>query len=300
MVIHIIGQGPVGLLIASLISDCGGSPIIVGKRPRNSPNLTYKRVALSGDATDYALPYTYWDALKTQTIKLAIICTKAGDAFDAYRSALNCLAPEGHILFLNNGMGPQQEALALSPGAVLLGINTHGAFMKSKQVLVHAGIGALTVGAPDNQKAKIRLPDCFEWTADINGALWKKLGINALINPLAVLHQCKNGALLDMVQVQSLMTSMADEIDQIAAAEGIVNLESEKAARAVARRTAENWCSSMQDYRANRPTELPFITGYLLTRGQSHGIPCPYQTRVYEDIKKLQALRAATDDTNGR
>lgn len=287
MVIHIIGQGPVGLLIASLISDCGGSPIIVGKRSRNTPILTYKRVALSGDATDYAMPYTYWDALKTQTIKLAIICTKAGDAFDAYRSALNCLAPEGHILFLNNGMGPQQEALALSPGTVLLGINTHGAFMESDQVLVHAGNGTLTVGTPDPKMPNLGLPVCFERTTDINRVLWEKLGINALINPLAVLHQCKNGALLDLVQVQSLMTSMADEIDQIAAAEGILNLESETAARAVALRTAENWCSSMQDFRANRPTELPFITGYLLTRGRSNGIPCPYQTRVYEDIKKL-------------
>ena len=298
--IHIIGQGPVGLLIASLVRDSGGLSIIVGKAHRTVSSLSFKRESFDGNATDYDLPYTYWDALEPQTITLAIICTKAVDAFEAYQSAYKYLTPEGRILFLNNGMGPQQAAQALTPDAVLFGSNTHGAFMQSENVLIHAGVGSLVVGATASQNPEIPLPVCFEWTSDINRVLWKKLGINALINPLAVLYQCKNGALLDLAPARSQFTLMAKEIDQIAAAEGIVNLQSEAAARDVAKSTAENWCSSMQDYRANKPTELPYITGYLLTRAKSKGIPCPHQTKVQKEIEKLHPLNNATAEPIGR
>jgi 2-dehydropantoate 2-reductase len=52
--------------------------------------------------------------------------------------------------------------------------------------------------------------------------------------------------------------------------------------------TADNTSSMLQDIRSQRHTEIDYITGYLLRRGRSHGIPLPENTRLFEIIKRKE------------
>ena len=60
---------------------------------------------------------------------------------------------------------------------------------------------------------------------------------------------------------------------------------------------AENTSSMLQDIRAQRRTELDYITGYLIRRARAHGVPVPENTRLYELVKRKESEyeRVGTD-----
>ncbi|MBD4608075.1 2-dehydropantoate 2-reductase, partial [Xanthomonas citri pv. citri] len=50
--------------------------------------------------------------------------------------------------------------------------------------------------------------------------------------------------------------------------------------------TAENISSMLQDIRAQRHTEIDYITGFLLNRARAHGVAVPENARLFELIKR--------------
>jgi 2-dehydropantoate 2-reductase len=286
--IHVIGTGPVGLLMASLLKDQGHSPVIVGKTGRAEPYLKFAKTDVTGKVTQYAIAYRHWEALPPASISFALICTKARDALQAYHQAVYCLQKEGQVVFLNNGMGPQQAAMQLTPAMVLIGSNTHGAYLEANGGLVHAGIGSVVLGSEYASAPIANLPHGFLWAPDMRPILWRKLGINALINPLSVIYQCQNGDLATLPHARARLARMAVEVDQIAArSAGISELSSEQAAIEVARQTANNWSSTMQDYRAGKPNELPYILGYLLEAAAKEGLSCPQLSLAFQETSTM-------------
>jgi 2-dehydropantoate 2-reductase len=46
--------------------------------------------------------------------------------------------------------------------------------------------------------------------------------------------------------------------------------------------------SMLQDIRAQRHTEIDYITGYLLKRARAHGIAVPENARLFELVKRKE------------
>ncbi|MNL62088.1 2-dehydropantoate 2-reductase [compost metagenome] len=61
--------------------------------------------------------------------------------------------------------------------------------------------------------------------------------------------------------------------------------------------TAENISSMLQDVRAQRHTEIDYITGYLLKRARAHGINVPENVQLYDRVKRKESEyeRVGTD-----
>jgi 2-dehydropantoate 2-reductase len=49
--------------------------------------------------------------------------------------------------------------------------------------------------------------------------------------------------------------------------------------------TADNRSSMLQDVEHGQPTEIDFITGYLLTVATQHGIDAPHNSALLERVK---------------
>jgi 2-dehydropantoate 2-reductase len=60
---------------------------------------------------------------------------------------------------------------------------------------------------------------------------------------------------------------------------------------AVADKTAANTSSMLQDVRANRETEIEYITGYLLKRGRECGVDMHFNAQVYDMVQAGRTLK---------
>ncbi|MDX1705120.1 2-dehydropantoate 2-reductase [Pseudidiomarina sp.] len=206
--------------------------------------------------------------------------------------------PAGSQLVLSyNGMLEHEATLV--PPTALHWVTTHGAFRHGDE-LVHAGRGESWLGwaNPDvSGSAEIpaelltvlgaALPPLTAET-DMTRRRWSKLAVNCLINPLTVVHQCRNGDLLSL-PVADLMQTLATEISWLAAQYGVDLPAAEIVGltRRVASQTAANWSSMLSDVRNQRPTEIDYLNGYIASGCQRVGAAAPANEQLWQQVTTL-------------
>ena len=113
----------------------------------------------------------------------------------------------------------------------------------------------------------------------------EKLSANAVMNPITALLNVPNGALLhnnslSMVH-RLLLAEISLVIRHLPELEGIPNVRKRFSAQrlehlllGVTSRTAQNSSSMREDVRFAKQTEIDFINGYIVRRGEEQGIKC--------------------------
>jgi len=174
-------------------------------------------------------------------------------------------------------------------------VTTIGATLLGPGRVRPGGEGAITLGAhPGAGQFQTLLEKAgFAVTVadDLSALLWGKLVINTAINPLTALLGISNGELLTRPAARQLMADLAHEAAAVAAALG-VQLPYEDpvaAAEDVARRTAPNHSSMLQDVQRGAPTEIDAICGAVTHHGEQVGIPTPVNRVMLLAIKALTA-----------
>ncbi|KAI5283652.1 hypothetical protein KEM55_001437, partial [Ascosphaera atra] len=111
----------------------------------------------------------------------------------------------------------------------------------------------------------------------------EKLAMNCVINPLTVLFNCTNGELLYNFHVSRIQRLLLIEFSAVVNAmpelQGVPGLRARFAperlrtlAVGLMRTTSENKSSMLQDALGNRETEINYINGYVVKRGEELGI----------------------------
>lgn len=234
-------------------------------------------------------------SLRAQDIKkeiqYLILATKAYDAVSAINSVKDKLSNNACVIVLQNGLGSQQAIATEFPNIKLFACSsTEGAYKPSSNALIHAGKGVNTIGPLNKRATQADLNPWFpqsryEWRDDIDFVLWRKFMINCAINPLTVLYDCQNGELLQQGNYTEHMRNLCNEIDLISQIKFPDMMENAFAlAHKTCELTANNFSSMLQDTRNGNPTELNFMTGYLLEQAKELNIPCPYNEALYQQL----------------
>ncbi|EGR1036826.1 2-dehydropantoate 2-reductase [Vibrio cholerae] len=229
---------------------------------------------------------------------LLLITVKVWQVEAALLPLLPHLNRDTILLFMHNGMGAVEaisESLACFP--VLFATTTHGALKTTLNQVRHTGFGQTQVGPFNALGARCDfIADVFNhalapvtWNPEIQQALWRKLAVNCAINPLTAIHQCANGALV-APEFTPLITAILDEVTAVMQAEAISGEAEElrDGVYQVIQATAANLSSMHQDVFHRRPTEIDFITGYVVRKGEQHGIATPVNSELYQQIKTLE------------
>jgi 2-dehydropantoate 2-reductase len=124
---------------------------------------------------------------------------------------------------------------------------------------------------------------------NIEPIIWEKLVVNAAINPLTALLCVKNGELLERPSARALMGELACEAAAVAETLGLVLPfpGPERAAEEVARRTAENMSSMLQDVLRGAPTEIDVINGAVVRWGEKKSVPTSVNRVMWSLVKAL-------------
>lgn len=290
--VGVTGPGSLGLLFGASLAASGLRVSLLG-RPGRPAGETTVRLERGGETIALALARYAVDAAPAELTHV-LLCTKAYDAVPAVQALAPALAADTAVLTLQNGLGSQDAvAAALPRHPVAAGCTTEGAWRRDPTTVVHAGAGITRIGMLQGEAvdwcgllrrgglACEAVDDIHRWLAD-------KLRVNALLNPLTVLHDCRNGGVLELPEAQAALQRLGAEADAVLAAAGYRFAESaaERTA-AVARTTAANVSSMLQDYRSGRRLELDAITGAILALGARHGVPTPEHEAIYDALRGL-------------
>ncbi|WP_432697979.1 ketopantoate reductase family protein [Marinobacterium sp. YM272] len=298
---HILGAGALGCLFAARLREAGIETSLVLRSAERLEQLVAKssHITVHDSAGDRDLPVSGDLIDGAGSISHLLVTTKAYDTDRALASVKHRLTPGAQILLLQNGCGHQQAiARRFSGQPVWAGITTSGARRISPFEILVSGEGETRIG-PLNPLATERgaLPDGWQAlrppaiAVEIEQALWQKLTINAAINPLTALLGCANGELISDEHLPRL-TALCHEIETVASAchQPLFETPLIDQVIRVARDTAANRSSMLEDISAGRPTEIEQITGFLCREAEAAGITAPLNRELLDAVTYKQAI----------
>ena len=124
---------------------------------------------------------------------------------------------------------------------------------------------------------------------DARGAQWTKAIFNAATNPVGALTGLAHGEICDFEPTRRLITGLADECKEVAAALGIeLDHDPEDMVDHAARVAHDHKASMTQDVLAHRQTEIDFLNGAIVERGEEAGIPVSLNRAIWALVKALE------------
>ena len=292
----IVGTGALATLFAARLAQAGYQITMLGSWKEGLDAL-HKDGARLVDADGIERRFevrTIDDPSKCGWIKHALVLVKAWQTVHVADQLKECLAEDGLVLTLQNGLGNRETLVQrLGLGRVALGTTTTGATLLGPGLVRAGGEGTISIeehralgpieAALKSAKFNVNIVE------DAQSLIWGKLVINAAINPLTALLRVPNGKLLERPSAREMMRKLASEAAQVAEAEGIHLPFSDPVAAAeeVALKTAANHSSMLQDILRSAPTEIDAICGAVVNIAQKYNIDTPANWTCWKLVKAL-------------
>lgn len=301
MAVAILGTGALATLFGARLARAGHPVVLVGTWPEALSAIARDGLRVTDEAGTWSAParaIAAGEAEGEAAAPLVLVLVKSGQTARVAPLAARLAAPGGLVVTLQNGLG-NAEILAAACGAerVVRGVVTAGGNLAAPGHVRAAGPGQVILGGAPGAAA--RLADVAAALAragfdvavrdDIEAVAWLKLAVNCAINPLAALHGLPNGGLLADPALCAQLVDAAREVGDVAAARGVA-LGSDPAAFAleVARRTAANRSSMLQDIERGVPTEIEAINGAVVREGERLGVSTPVNARLLAAVRALE------------
>lgn len=246
-----------------------------------------------------------------------IVATKTINTASALAAIKHRLRSASTILLTQNGMGTVSELDEevfkdpLTRPNYLASVTSHGVYSLGPFRSVHAGLADVAIGRVAQSAAPHYLIDKIVHAPVLSARevtptellflQLQKLVVNAMINPLTVIFNCRNGELFDREPIMQVMRQLLREASQVIQSLPEVknnptsklrfseqNLES--TVLDVAKKTAKNTSSMLQDVRAGRDTEIDYINGYVVNRGKLAGIDCTNNEKLVGMVKEVKVI----------
>ena len=299
--IVIIGPGAIGSLFASFFSRTGAEVWLLDIRPTRVDRVRREGLVIETGGEDSVLrPRITLDPTEVGPADLVVIAVKAYDTASAAKAVSSLLGKETLVLTLQNGLGNVERiASAVGRDRVVGGTTAQGATVLDEGRIRHAGAGKTVLGAMDGSRRDNasglagvlrRIGIDASTTGDLDRLLWSKLLVNVGINALTALTRLRNGDLPALAETRALMSDAVEEAEAVARTGGI-DLGAGRAmdrVEEVCRGTAANISSMLQDVLKQKRTEIDYINGAVVSRGESLGVPTPVNRVITHLIHTIE------------
>jgi len=294
--VGVVGAGALGSMLAIKLARAGNTVIALARSE-------VRRAGLAADAPHGLTVERDPGALHPAS--LLFFCVKARDTEDAARP-LRALEPRlPGICSLQNGWDHMDTLARTLPKAPLIaGATSLGAYFDDAGVL-HGSLEGATLLAPW-EGTEARWAEYAATVLDSAGLkaearegarriLWRKLVLNAAVNPLTALANRENGALLDVPALGRIARAAAREAAAVGVRRGYLLEDDDPGPRLerLIEETRGNRSSMAEDLARGRPTEADAILGPILRAAAEERMTTP----VLAALAVL--LRAAEADDDG-
>jgi 2-dehydropantoate 2-reductase len=300
MRITIFGAGSLGSFIGGILS----TKHHVGLIGRQSHIHAIKKRGLRITGKTKLLTRPKTSLVDCQNPELLIFTVKAYDTQKALMDALPLMGPDTFVLSLQNGfLNEDLIADKIGKRKVIGGATSHGVTLIQPGEIKHTGKGDTVIGEMDGRVTPRikKISSVFKEVGlktriskDIKKDLYIKTIVNAGINPITALFNCKNEALLTNPFLTSVLELTCKEAINILNANGI-NLPSDiiNTVKKIAECTADNYSSMAQSIRFHKKTEIDQINGEIVKMAEKLGRPAPINRLLVSLVKALEYENAA-------
>ena len=335
--IAVMGVGAVGSYLGAFLTREGHDVTLIDMWAEHVETMWSKGIRVLGTQGDFSVPVNAVHLSDARQIgepfDIAFLAVKSYDTEWASHFINRFVTPRGVVVNSQNCMNDQLTASIVGHhrqvGCVMSGITV--ALMEPGTV--HRGgvigrdrghdvfrVGELHGAITHRVEELVEMLSCIDGaraTSNIWGERWAKLTNNASSNPveamtglasqslaqnprarLVKIHIAKESVQVGQahnVQVESALGVTADELAR--ADEGDVFEELD--ARLLPRPGADDWRSSMgQDVTKGRYTEVDYMNGYIVEKGEEVGVPTPFNAAIVEIVGEIHSGRAMPEPSN--
>lgn len=313
MNICVIGAGALGLLFAGKCSLSNNQIYLITRSSEQSRIISKHGIELLGDHKLHTISVhcSSFDEqiakrdsmLSNAHIDWIFLMVKQQHINIQMAQFLNSFASSGtKIVCFQNGIGHIETLMEIIPKENLFtAITSEAALRSSPNKVEHTGKGFTSIGnqnvdrtfTGDVEKFLEETLENAGFTVNssknINSAVWNKLLINSVINPLTAIFRVRNGELIrspDWIKVMRALyeegRDVADELN-IEPSESLWDQLIE-----VCEKTAMNISSMYQDTLKDRPTEIDWINGSIIRIAEQRQLLVPTHRAVYHMIKGME------------
>ncbi len=291
----VMGAGAVGCYYGGMLARAG-HPVVLIARPLHVNAIASDGLRLQTQNFDEHIRIAAsLDASAVAGADVVLLCVKSSDTEAAGRLMQPFLRADALVMCLQNGVDNAERLRAVLPGqAVSAAVVYVATEMAGPGHVKHNGRGELVIEPPPAElalaQALIAAGVPTEVSSNVRGALWAKLILNCAYNAVSAITQLPYGKTSVGVGVQDVMRDVVAECLAVAAADG-VNLPGDihAAMQKIALTMPAQFSSTAQDLARGKPTEIDYLNGFVVQRGQALGITTPANRVLWALVRLLEA-----------
>jgi 2-dehydropantoate 2-reductase len=293
--ILVFGAGALGTFVGGLLSKNNDVTLIGRKEHVEAINSA--GLIIEGKTNLKTNPRAL-EITPNEDFQLIVATVKSYDTKQFVKAINPILKRDTVVLSLQNGIGNIEE-ISQSCEKVLGGTTSHGITFIGNGKVRHTGFGDTTIGnfkgvEPEDVDAISKIfSDAgieTQTSENVSGEIWAKAIINASINPLTAVTRLENGYLVKVKGLEEIMKGICREAIEVAASQRIrlPSYDIIEKTITIARLTADNKSSMLQDVERGKKTEIDSITGKFIEIAQRNKMSIPYNSLLYGLMKFIE------------
>ncbi|MDZ7716851.1 MAG: ketopantoate reductase family protein [Balneolaceae bacterium] len=231
-------------------------------------------------------------------VDLILFTVKSYDTAEAIEQIAPVVSEHTQILTIQNGIENYPQLVeAFGAERVIQGFCKIGAGVSRPGVIAHKAFGEITAGEQDGSEservkviealfgqAKVPIHISSQITKDV----WLKFTWNCLLNMVTAAGNVTVDQIFHHKESEQLCYKLFDELQQVAAKEGIELLDKEGEAIIESSKKLKGFeTSTYQDRQKGKPMEYEAFTGAVVRLAEKHNIDIPHHQTLYALLKLI-------------
>lgn len=292
--VTVFGAGAVGCYYGGMLARAGHNVTLIA-RPSHVQAIAADGLRMETRRFDeqVALAATD-DPAAVAHADVVLLAVKSADTAMSGELMKPHLSPDAWVLCLQNGVDNAERLRAVLPhhevAAAVVYVATE---MAGPGHLRHNGRGELVI-EPTTHSAS--LASAFisagvptEISGNVRGALWAKLVVNCAYNALSAVGRIAYGELVKQPGIAPIMRDVVAECLAVAQADGVtIPGDPHASVRQIAETMAGQFSSTAQDLMRGKPSEIDYLNGHVVRRGEALGVPTPANRVLWAMVKLVE------------
>ena len=302
--IAVMGAGAVGCYYGAMLARAGHHVVLIA-RAQHVQAIARSGLRLQTACFDEQVQLAASvQASVVQGADVVLFCVKSTDTESAGIQIQPFLKADALVLCLQNGVDNAERLRLVLPlhdvAAAVVYVATE---MVGPGHVKHNGRGELVL-APSTSaaissealaKALVAAGVPTDISGNVRGALWAKLTLNCAYNAVSAITQLPYGKTVPGVGIKKVMHDLVAECLSVAAAEGVeIPGDMDDAVQKIAQTMQSQYSSTAQDLARGKRTEIDYLNGFIVRRGEALGIDTPANRVMWALVKLLESKQEQT------